>query len=473
VPPPAGAASVQRCEAPAVYRALPPAKPTVYVGRVTIASFGSRRSARAVLAGSALVVLLAASPAAALTLLTTGKTATFTSGKSTKAVVRAGLDGAALPLRDPRCPAESTIVISLARHPDVFEGRDEIALPCAQWKAHRGGYRFEGTEADGGIRTVVYGPKRLVVKASGTGFAPVVGPVAYVQAWLTIGGERFLVRFHDFKKNETTRVVARKPTKHGAAGEAAFFDTIWGDAPRDAETEELLEKAIQKRDDGRAEFLLGMLHLWRSAVAEGDIPSRLALADFAQPHLDRAVELLPEDARIPGFRAAVTYSRGLVHGDQALIDQGLQQIDAAIETNRLFNAFDLFAIAPVLPQAPSSDFYQNRLLGLVDYITETTDCLTDWPEVCGNTGMAPHNLEGTLMLFADLYAKGGRLQQARQWYTIARSFAVQNGASYLDELDERIATVDARVAAYGDGDPSNDPALMDGGIGFCPYCHAK
>jgi hypothetical protein len=100
-------------------------------------------------------------------------------------------------------------------------------------------------------------------------------------------------------------------------------------------------------------------------------------------------------------------------------------------------------------------------------------CLTEWPEVCGNAGMAPHNLEGTLMLFADLYAKGGRLEQAEAVYGIARRFAAQNGAYYVAELDERIATVAARVAAYGDDDHGNDPPLMDGGIGFCPYCHAK
>jgi len=444
---------------------LPATKRADYVGRVTTTSV--RWLAPAVLCA----VLQTAAPAAALTLLTEGKTAVFTNRKTPKAVVRVGLDGIAL--RDPRCPAESNLVISLNRHPDVFETHATIALPCAQWEAYRGGYRFIGTDADGGVRSIVWGPKRLLVKAGGAAFAPVTGPVGYVQAWLTIDGERHLTRFHDFKKNEAGKVIARKPSRLSAAGEAAFFDTIWGDAPRDAEAGELLEKAVAKRDDGRAEFLLGMLHLWRSAVADGDIPSRLALADFAQPHLDRAAELLPEDSRIPGFRAAVTYSRGLVHGDQALIDQGLEQIDAAIEANPLFNSFDLFAIAPVLPQAPSSDFYQNRLLGLVDYVIDSPVCLNDWPEVCGNAGMAPHNLEGTLLLFADLYAKGGRLAEATQWYSIARSFAVQNGAYFVDELDERVATVGARVAAYGDDDPANDPPLMDGGIGFCPYCHAK
>lgn len=447
-------------------RSLPPAKHADYVGPVTLLPIRLLSPSVVV---AALVLLVA--PADALTLLTTGKTAAFTNGKTPKALVRAGLDGVAL--RDPRCPAESNLVISLNRHPDVFEEHETITLPCAQWKAYRGGYRFTGTAADGGIRTIVWGPKRFLLKAGGEAFAPVTGPVGYVQAWLTIDGERYLTRFHDFAKNETARVVARKPTRWSADGEAAFFDTIWGDAPRDAEAGELLEKAVAKRDDGRAEFLLGMLHLWRSAVAEGDIPSLLVRADDAQPHLDRAAELLPEDSRIKGFRAAVTYSRGLVHGDQALIDLGLEQIDAAIATNPLFNAFDLFAIAPALPQDPFGDFYQNRLLGLIDYITESTVCLDAWPEVCGNAGMAPHNLEGTLMLFADLYAKGGRLADATRWYTIARSLAVQNGAYYADELDERVATVGARVAAYTDDDPSNDPPLMNGGIGFCPYCHAK
>ena len=30
--------------------------------------------------------------------------------------------------------------------------------------------------------------------------------------------------------------------------------------------------------------------------------------------------------------------------------------------------------------------------------------------------MAPHNTEGALLLFGDLYAKGGRLSDAERWY---------------------------------------------------------
>jgi len=38
------------------------------------------------------------------------------------------------------------------------------------------------------------------------------------------------------------------------------------------------------------------------------------------------------------------------------------------------------------------------------------------PEICGNAGMAPHNTQGALLLFGDLYAKGDRLSDAERWY---------------------------------------------------------
>lgn len=433
------------------------------------------------IARAALVLLLAA-PAAAetLTLLTKGKTVSFRAAgrKPASGVLRVALDGRALPPRDPRCPATSSLQLSYAEPPDGFVDRGVVELPCDGWTARKKGYRFSSPAAEAaGIRSIVYGPKKLIVKWGGEGFPGVPGPVGYVTVNLVIGDERFMLRIHDFKRNEAGKVVARRPSKVGAQAEAAFFDTVWGDDPRPTETMELLEKAVQKRKDGRSEFLLGMYHLYRASDENDPDPfsvARVAEADAAQPHLDRAVELLPTDSRIAGFRAAVTWVRGISHMDPALTQLGKDQVDAAIEQNRLFNSFDIFAVAPVIPDPPTSPFFQETVLGLIDFVlVDSAGCLETWPEVCGNRGFAPHNLEATLWLFSDLLLKGGRVDDARRWYNIARSFAVQNEYEYLDVLDERLATIDARAALYQDDDPTNDPELMNGGVGFCKPCHAK
>jgi len=59
-----------------------------------------------------------------------------------------------------------------------------------------------------------------------------------------------------------------------------------------------------------------------------------------------------------------------------------------------------------------------RALELVDagLGPPNVDCVQTMPEICGIAGMAPHNTQGALLLFGDLYAKGDRLSDAERWY---------------------------------------------------------
>jgi hypothetical protein len=430
----------------------------------------------------ALATALFASPAAALTLLTEGKVGVFRSpaGGEAEAVIRIGRDRALASLPDPRCPTVSSLRFAFSRRGADFEDHGEIALPCEQWQATPKGMRFTSTAgAAGGVRDVTIGGRGVVIRAGGAGFAPITGPVAYVEAWLTIAGERHLVRLQNFRRNDATRVVSRRATRAGAAAEAAFWDTVWGDAPRSDEALRLLERAVKRdRKDGRSQFLLGMLHLYRtsSVCAEFDFANLCDAARAegaaAQAPLDRAVELLPLDSRIPGFRAAATYANGFTQGDAALLATGLERIDAAVEANPLFNAFDLFAVvAPVT--SGTTEYFQNRILPLVDYVFADASCLVDLPETCSNAGMAPHNFEGTLVLLGDIYAKGGRLATANAWYTVAQLSGASSAWRYQAIADDRLATAATRVALSQDADPTNDPPLLGGGGGSCRHCHNK
>jgi hypothetical protein len=97
-------------------------------------------------------------------------------------------------------------------------------------------------------------------------------------------------------------------------------------------------------------------------------------------------------------------------------------------------------------------------------------CVVTLPEICGNAGMAPHNFEGTFVLLGDIYAKGGRLDEAETLYAAAQA---NPDWRYKAIADERVATVAARVALSQDADPTNDPLLLGGGGGSCRHCHNK
>jgi hypothetical protein len=163
-----------------------------------------------------------------------------------------------------------------------------------------------------------------------------------------------------------------------------------------------------------------------------------------------------------------------VTNDADRIALGLQRIDEAVAANPLFNSFDLFAVvSPVEPG--STDYYQNRILPLVDAIFsgDNLSCPLTTPEICSNEGMAPHNFEGTLILLGDIYAKGGRLSSASLWYSIARGMGRTTGYRYQAIAEERVVNAAARVALYQDADPANDPPLLGGGGASCKYCHNK
>ena len=306
-----------------------------------------------------------------------------------------------------------------------------------------------------------------------------LGPVAYVEAWLTIGDERHLVRLQNFRQNAADRVSSRRPSRAAALGETAFWDTLWADRPRSDEALRFLERAVRDDPrDGRSQFLLGMLRLYRStrACAEFDFldlcEAAKAEGAAAQAPLDRAVELLPNDSRVPGFRAATSYANGFEQHDDARLALGMQQIEAAITANPLFNSFDAFAVvAPILPA--TDPYYQDRILPLVDFVFGSASCVATLPEICNNLGMAPHNLEGTTLLLGDIDAKGGRLAAAKTWYGIGRAIGRGTAYRYQSDLDDRVAHAADRVAAYQDADPANDPPLIGGGGGSCVYCHNK
>jgi tetratricopeptide (TPR) repeat protein len=304
--------------------------------------------------------------------------------------------------------------------------------------------------------------------------------VAYVEVWLTLGTEPYLVRLQNFRRNDATRIVSRRASRLGAAGEAAFWDTLWADNPRSDEALRLLERAVRRDPkDGRSQFLLGMLRLYRTTTACADFDfanlcdEAKAEGAAAQAPLDRAVPLLANDTRIAGFRAAALFANGYVQNDAAKLAQGRQLIEEAVDANPVFNSFDLFAV--VAPVTPGTDpYFQNRIVPLVDAIfADNPTCPRTLPEICANGGMGPHNFEGSLLLLGDIYARGGRLTQAEGLYNLAKALGSASGYRYQSTIEERLATAADRVARSKDADPTNDPPLLGGGGASCIYCHNK
>jgi hypothetical protein len=49
----------------------------------------------------------------------------------------------------------------------------------------------------------------------------------------------------------------------------------------------------------------------------------------------------------------------------------------------------------------------------------------------------------------------------------------ESGWRFAGLYADRLATLDARVAAYRDADPSNDPPIVGAGAEACASCHHR
>src|SRR5262249_58122805 len=137
-------------------------------------------------------------------------------------------------------------------------------------------------------------------------------------------------RLYDSRRNRRDRLVTRRASRAGAAGEAAFWETLRGWSPDTERPLALLRRAVQERpNDGRSQFYLGALEVYLAAEGAPRSASSLEHLSAAQEPLDRAVDLLPHDSVPKAFRGLTTYLNGLYRGDAVREALGRTQMDDA------------------------------------------------------------------------------------------------------------------------------------------------
>jgi hypothetical protein len=442
-----------------------------------------------VMTGFAVLALLAAPAAHGFEVLTAGKVARFknvSDPRRSGGTVSIGADRALQSLTPPTCPATTSVEIEAYLQSTVRDSvLAHVDLDCSKWSAFGSGYRY--LDPTGTVRSIRYSPRGLRIDIGGPGLTPIGGPVAYLQAQLTIGTRTLRARFHNFAQNDAHAVVSRRPSPSAAAGEAGFWDALTGDADSEADEQATLAHLQQAvtRDpsDGRSYFLIAMLHLYRFGQrverVQESTPEAHAELIASNAAFATAVPLLWNDAtatgdsRVPGFAAAGVFVQGVVENDPALREQGLAGLRRALQVNDFFNVFDLI---PVLQALPASDAqFAEASAFVISYLSDpnTLKCVTSQPELCAGAGFAPRNLQGSLTLFGDLYLKTGNAAQAQTWFNLVAALPDTASWSFKSALDERLAHLAERAALYTDADPSNDPPLIGAGAEACSSCHRR
>lgn len=85
--------------------------------------------------------------------------------------------------------------------------------------------------------------------------------------------------------------------------------------------------------------------------------------------------------------------------------------------------------------------------------------------------LAPRNIAGSLMLFGDLYAKGGDATAAASSYAISNLFS--SGWRFRSAIEDRVQTIDQRIAFSQDADLANDPLIAGTREQTCAMCHNR
>jgi hypothetical protein len=106
----------------------------------------------------------------------------------------------------------------------------------------------------------------------------------------------------------------------------------------------------------------------------------------------------------------------------------------------------------------------------VDRLAAIEDC-GQIDERCRDNAAAPHNVPGSLMLFGDVYARVGLEAEARSYYE--QALAAESAPTWhlTGEAQAVLDDLEARIAAFTDADPDNDPAFFLSGPSTCSGCH--
>ena len=161
----------------------------------------------------AIMAIAANSVFAAAIPMTGGRTAVFRSTPiaiKNKATLKFVKDTAIAPLTNPvDCPTHTpTLRIRASNGYDT----GAIDLPCGNWTSTNTGFKYKDKlAASGGVKTILYGRTKLVVKLIGESYPALVGPLdepTFVEVRLDTGSAEYCGRFESFKKNETTKIQA-------------------------------------------------------------------------------------------------------------------------------------------------------------------------------------------------------------------------------------------------------------------------
>ncbi|MEN0064924.1 MAG: hypothetical protein AAGA48_22455 [Myxococcota bacterium] len=292
-----------------------------------------------------------------------------------------------------------------------------------------------------------------------------------------------------------TRDATTPPLLHTASpsdGRDAYFEAL-GTADYDR-LDGIIDTLQTEADAGDAVSLatLGFAHAWRLSEwrRRPDDANVTDHARWAMEAFDDAVDAVPDDARLVGFRGSFRQATGTIEERGGLVRRGWFD---TVESARRWPEWGLFTQAyGLVTLEPETRRFEKGITLLWENLDECADTEVprenmDWTvfadridddfdvRACTNTPVAPHNIEGFFFVFGDFYAKKGDLANAKMMYENA--VAMDDGTwPWRTLTDHRLATLDTLPdrlnRTYDEDDrPTPEDMLVFGSIAGCTICH--
>lgn len=266
-------------------------------------------------------------------------------------------------------------------------------------------------------------------------------------------------------------------TSQAHPARAAFWAAFRADdkAVRAKVIEDLEKAAAELPNEEELALLNGLAHLWRLAeplpAETTDVGITVQSASRAQAELERAYTLCPTDHRIPAWLGPVLINGGRAMGNGQMVADGFAVLQRGIDN---YPSFVLFSklLAYANEPATSEDF-QKALEAVNANIGYCSEAASAKDPACTNTFQAAHNFEGSMVFLGDVYAKAQKKSEALGFYNQAKGASTYASWQWRSLLEERVQTLDARVAAHGTASTSDDLSAAWQSSFQCSICHQQ
>lgn len=278
--------------------------------------------------------------------------------------------------------------------------------------------------------------------------------------------------------------------------DALFWDTLHNGKYENIQNalEVLTAAYLDTPNDSITAVHIGMLHFWR--VTERDRLTQIpaSITDdivMARKYLQESVTLNPSDARYQGFLGSAMAIEGTIHQDEKLVRRGYYTL---LDSVKAWPEFNLFTYGYVMSLKPA-DFprfkegLEWQWLALdkciegkvdrqnIDYSAYKVIQVSEGVKrVCGNSWIAPHNIEGFFLNMGDMLVKSGDWQAAQKIYASAKLSSDYANWKFRPVLEDRIKDAQKNVALFNA--PANSitkgrPQVMVKSTFACMACHQR